>query len=120
MTTVWTTPADLAPWPKTEAEVTADSLARFLAVRAYARAEWAKANVDDSHAHHLASDAIAADLATVVLLEALSHVDEDQATLVAQSMWHVWKDGGEVREGLWWRLRDYGIDPEQISQLARA
>jgi hypothetical protein len=119
LTTVWTTPTDAAPWPANEDEVTAESLARALAVRAYARAAWAKGNVDDPFMHSIAVESIQADYATVSLLRTLAGGDEVTAAAAARHLWRTWRDGDATVEYLWRGLTDYGIDPERVAEFAR-
>lgn len=109
-----TTLNDIAPWP-TEDDVTADGLARALTVRAYARSEWAKANVADPFAHSIAIESVQADYATVSLLRTLAGVDEVTANAAARHLWRTWRDGDATVEYLWCGLVDLRIDPDKVA-----
>lgn len=109
---------DIAPWPASEDEVTADSLARAIAVRAYALREWAKANVADSHMHALALSAAASALGVVDGLTDPKQADGQRVNARARWMWRTWQDD-ETADELYHVLSDrFGISPEHVSRLA--
>lgn len=124
-----------APYPTSEDDVTADRLARHMAVAGftasaqvfptvYARdaAEGpGRANKDTAEAkaaqeiHHLTLLNTINEYAIVHLLRALIEHAPDKADEVAKDLWGAWDDGGAVGEELGEWLTGYGIDPAAIT-----
>lgn len=103
---------NLAPYPRSVDDVTADSLGRYLAVQAWA------------HHTHRPTDreqtaAETADLFGLAwLLRTLKVVAPETADEAAKDLWLAWEDGGAVREWLWTWLIGAGIDPEEVTAAA--
>jgi hypothetical protein len=111
-----TTLNDIAPWPASEDEVSAEALARAVAVRAHGLREWAKANVADSHMHSLAVSSAASALGVVDALTTTG--DKSAANARARWLWRAWRDD-ETADELHHLLTGFGIDPEQVAKVAR-
>lgn len=129
-----------APYPRDEDAVTADRLARHMAVAAqltnsqiftsmHARdaAEGTDRAEKDSplakltaEVHHLTLVNAINEYAIVHLLRALIEHAPGQADEVAKDLWGVWEDGGAVGEWIWEWLTGYGIDPEAVRKAAEA
>jgi len=118
----------LAPWPKREEDVTADALARHLAVSAQARI----GQIDDlmqdgseagKRLYMTTIGLFVNEYGMVRALRALIDVFVDapvHADKVAQDLWRDWQDGGSIGEWLWhWLSEDYGIDPDEVTAAAR-
>lgn len=115
---------DLAPWPQTEKDATADALIKAIAVRAYARA---------ARIHDLGGDltrepalteyrnlisVLVNEFGVVRLLRFLKDFHRDVADDAARLLWSGWEDGGGIDELLWDWLTEYRIDPERVIRLA--
>jgi hypothetical protein len=122
---------DLAPWPATEAEVTAETLLKHLTVCASARehetgrlAQKALANdptAEDVRRYSESFEVLAARFGVVFLLRQIQQQSsQDWADEVARHLWSLWQDGGSIPEFLWDWTAGYGIDPEQLETLAKA
>ncbi len=113
---------DLAPYPRTVQEVTADSLAKALAVRAHYR----QSKLNDPRSELLKGRLFAMTAGTIVseyglieLLAALAkHAGVEVADEMARSLWSDWEDGQAVAVGLWQYVKAYGLDPDEVSRLA--
>jgi hypothetical protein len=108
-----TTANNPAPYPTSAADVTAEGLARHLAVQAQ------RTNAQIMTASGLNRDAMARFVyewgVTFLLREALAHLGPVAADDIARDLWEAWQDGGSPGEFLWEWLTEYGIDPEQVS-----
>lgn len=118
-----TTLNDLAPYPTRLSEVTANSLACALAVRAHAR----QSTINDLDAEPLTGrlyattvGTIVSDYAVIEMLAKLAAVSVDAADEAAREIWEDWEDGQAVAVGLWQYVAAYGIDPEQVARIAAA
>lgn len=107
----------IAPYPQTETDVTADSLARHLTVQAWAQRTH-RQNATDPTDREWATSEIVTLFAVVKLLRALQAVAPETADEVARDLWSDWEDGGSVGEWLHSWLRDFGIDPERVNAAA--
>ncbi|TDD97593.1 hypothetical protein [Actinomadura rubrisoli] len=108
---------DLAPWPATEADVTAESLARYLAVRAQAHQTHRK-TASSPEGREWATSATVDMFGLVKLLRILQEVAPETADEAAKGLWSDWQDGAPVDEWLWSWLTEYGIDPEAVNRAA--
>lgn len=118
-----TTLNDLAPYPRRVEDVTANSLAAALAVRAHARqSSLDDLLVDSSEAARrlfaLTVGTVVADYGVIELLARLGAISVDAADEAAREVWEDWEDGQAVGVGLWQYVAAYGIDPEQVSRVA--
>lgn len=108
---------ELAPYPRRESEVTAESLARSLLVQA-------QANRHRMIRGRAPGDAVAGanrlvDVYGVVkLLKVLQTVAPDAADAVARDLWSDWHDGAAVGEWLHAWLSGAGIDPDAVNAAA--
>ena len=119
---------EFAPWPETEEDVTAEALAKHLAVSAQARI----GQIDDlmqdgseagQRLYMTTIGLFVNEYGTVRALRALIGVFVDaphHADEVARDLWRDWNDGGSMGERLWhWLSEDYGIDPDEVTEAAR-
>jgi len=116
---------ELAAWPRTEAEVTAESLARYLTVQAQTRRLELRAAVREIECRDCSTAAAskaAEDLTglfgLVKALKALQVVAPEVADEVARDLWADWHDGGAVGEWLHAWLVGFGIDPARVDAVA--
>ena len=110
---------EIAPYPEWGTEVTAQSLARHLAV--CAQTGWAR-NItpfirDDQE---FPPQQIAANFAAAHLLIALAEVDPVRANFAAAQIADAWNDGGEIGTWLFEHLTALGVDPDEIARLDTA
>ncbi|WP_329521198.1 hypothetical protein [Spirillospora sp. NBC_01491] len=109
---------ELAPYPRTEAEVTADALVRNLAVWAYANRSRRRAATTAAE-----RDAATAEIVNlygiVKVLRALQTLAPDAADEVARGVWRDWEDGAAVDEWLSLWLAGYGIEPSAVDDAAK-
>lgn len=108
---------DIAPYPRHEAEATADALARNLTV--VAQFNWRRMLDTDTGEDTRAATNLLVNLYGIVkVLKALQAVAPETADEVARDLWADWQDGGALGEWLHAWLRDFGIDPEQVNAAA--
>lgn len=108
---------DLAPYPRRESEVTAESLARSLMVQAQANRH--RMMYDRTPDGAVSGGNRLIDVYGVVkLLKVLQTVAPDVADEVARDLWSDWEDGATVAEWLHAWLTSAGIDPEQVNAAA--
>lgn len=108
---------DIAPYPTTVDEVTADSLGRYLAVRGWAHLTHRKYATSSTDREWVTSE-IVDTFGIVSVLRALQAVDEGKADEAAKGVWSAWDDGAAVGEWLHSWLTGYGIDPERVDAAA--
>jgi hypothetical protein len=105
---------NLAPYPTSVDDVTADKLARHLAVGAQRDL---RATMDASD---VTRDAMARLVygwgVTFLLRELQERAGVTVADAVAQDLWEAWEDGSSLGEFLWEWLTEYGIDPEAVNR----
>lgn len=115
---------DLAPWPTTEQEATADALIKSLAVQAYARnvrIEWPGTEDKVKLAAYSHSIGILVnEYGVIALLRFLKEFHKDVADDAARDLWLDWQDGGVIPELLWDWLTEYKIDPDKVEEIAKA
>ncbi len=95
-----------APYPRTEAQVTADALARHLTrgMQYRTSAVWrmvgsASAENKEGMRRYLdALHALLAEYSTVYLLREVAKLDQGVADKLARDVWNAWEDGGSVHE----------------------
>ncbi|MBN6054566.1 hypothetical protein JYK22_21670, partial [Nonomuraea sp. RK-328] len=115
---------EIAPFPKTADEVTADSLARALTASAYL----ASGNIqfpsplaprEEFRRHAIAIKAVTREFAAAYLLRSLKEHAPDKADEVAKQLFDMWS-GGDIDEWMWDWLRGYGINPDVFEPAAEA
>ncbi len=101
-----------APYPQFSDDVTADSLARHLAVSAQHNQKALDADVLDKNA----MKAFVYQWGLVFLLrEIQERAGVAVADRLARNLWINWEDGSGLGEWLWEWLTEWGIDPKSIS-----
>ncbi|WP_326642970.1 hypothetical protein OG884_06015 [Streptosporangium sp. NBC_01755] len=124
---------DLAPYPETPEEATAENLARHMAVEAHysatlnsprfqlmMAAEKTGENLADKRSLYMLNQALMlAEHGVAFLLHELQRFAPDQADEVAARMWDMWEDP-PLQAITWDALESYGINPEQVSAAALA
>lgn len=118
-----TTLNDLAPWPTRIEDVTANSLAAALAVRAHARQSGLDDMLVDSNEgarrlFALTVGTIVSDYAVIEMLAKLAALSVEAADAAAREIWEDIADGQAVAVGLWQYVAAYGIDPDQVARIA--
>lgn len=103
----------IAPYPATVEDVTADGLARHIAVEAQ------RSYIKTMESAELDRNAMALfiqEWTVVRLLRALQeHAGTDVANEVARDIWDAWESGDSLGEFLWEWLTEYGIDPSVVA-----
>lgn len=108
---------DIAPYPRRESEVTAESLSRSLMVQA--QANWHRMLNAGPAAENRAATSRVIDLFGIVkTLRALQAVAPGAADEVALDLWSDWRDGAALGEWLNAWLVDAGIAPERVDAAA--
>lgn len=108
---------DIAPWPETEDEVTADTLGRHLAVWAWAHRTHRKTATTDTDREWATSETV--NLFSVAkVLRALQVAAPETADEVAKDLWSDLFGGAAVDEWLHAWLTEYGIDPVRVDAAA--
>jgi hypothetical protein len=109
---------ELAPYPKREEDVTAEGLARYLAVQAQVRLGymlWARRMGDpDPAVQVLRTQAYCAEYGLASLLRFYAADHPTNAKRAAQQIWRAWNAGDMTGEHLHRWLTEWGIDPDQI------
>lgn len=116
-----TTFNDLAPWPETVEQATAETLAKNLAVYGLANQQRlldALGTGDSDSVQLEAIPHIVNAYGLVKLLRALGECDRDRADEVARGLWADWDAGDSLGEWLWEWLTEYGIDPKRVAEVA--
>lgn len=109
---------EFAPYPQTEDEVTAETLARSLTVQAQVNVHRMLTSVTGDGIAASANRVVDV-FSTVKLLRALQAVAPDNvADQVARELWADLHDGTAVHERLGEWLTGYGIDPEAVNRAA--
>ncbi|GIM88857.1 hypothetical protein [Paractinoplanes toevensis] len=103
---------NLAPYPTSADDVTADKLARHLAVATQ------HLHIKTIDAPDVSRDAMGRFVHQWGVLFLLREIQEragvHQADALARALWESWQDGSHLGEMLWEWLTEYGIDPEAI------
>jgi hypothetical protein len=104
----------LAPYPTRAEDVTAEKVARHVAVAAQLRY---RATMDAAELDHVAMTLFVQEWGVVYLLR---EIEERAGTHVADSLarelWEAWDDGSGLGEWLWEWLTEWGIDPEAVTR----
>lgn len=108
---------ELAPYPRTVEEVTAESLSRHLTVTAWAHRTHRKTAISSTDREWATSE-IVSNFGIVSVLRALQAVDEVKADEAAKGLWSAWDDGAAVGEWLHAWLTGFGIAPELVDAAA--
>jgi hypothetical protein len=110
---------EIAPWPEWGTEITAESVARYLAV--CAQLGWIR-NVTPfiRDGQEIPVAQFAAQFAAAHALLALAEVDPERARLTAAQIADAWNDGGGIGEWLWEHLTALGVDVDEIGRLDTA
>lgn len=108
------TTSNPAPYPTSAETVTAEGLARHMAVQAQ------RSNMKIMAAADMNRDAMARFVyewsTTFLLREALAHLGPVTADEIARELWEALEDGSSLGEFLWEWLTEYGINPEQVTR----
>jgi sulfite reductase beta subunit-like hemoprotein len=108
------TDGNLAPYPTSAEEVTAEKLARHLAVAAQ---HSFRTTMDATEPDRAAMTVFVHEWGIVFLLRELQErAGTHVADAVARQLWESWEDGGGLGEFLWEWLTEYGIDPEAVTR----
>jgi hypothetical protein len=108
---------DLAPYPRTEQDATADAVARNLTV--VAQFNWRRMlDTETGEDTRSATNLLVNLYGIVKVLKALQAVAPETADEVARDLWGDWQDGGVLGEWLHAWLTEYGIDPERVNATA--
>jgi hypothetical protein len=120
-----TTPTldELAPYPKTNQEATAEALIKYLAVHAYATSVTTTsppggASKEAMRIWWLEMSAVTAEYAVLALLEFLQDFHRDVADDAAREVWSMW-EAGEMGGDIWSWLHARKIDPEVVERAAK-
>lgn len=114
---------EFAPYPQSDEDVTADSIARSNAVSAFARQALIDELMNDTsrkgqRIYMSEIGTLVNQYGVVFLLRELAEVDPERADKAAKRLYGDWEDGGSVGEWLWEWLSGYGIDPGEVSRAA--
>jgi|ERR1051325_1327179 hypothetical protein len=108
------TSKNLAPYPTSAEDVTADKLAAHLAVCAQRRF---RQNMDAAELDRTALNLFTKEWAVVFLLrEIQERAGVRIADDLARALWESWEDGSGLGEFLWEWLTEYGINPESVAK----
>lgn len=120
---------DIAPWPATAAEATAEKVLKHLTVCAAAQQEEARRLCTDAFkpgadpaglTRYIESfEVLGYRFITVYLLRIFAEVAPERADGLARELWSLMRDTEMIPELLWDWLSEYGIDPEQVAALAK-
>lgn len=103
-----------APYPTSAEDVTADKLARHLAVqaqRSYLKTMGAAEPNRDAMARFVYEWGL-----VFLLREVQERAGSHVADTVARGLWEAWEDGSGLGEFLWEWLTEYGIDPVAVAR----
>jgi hypothetical protein len=105
---------NLAPYPTSVEDVTAEKLARHMTVQAQRNF---RATMDAAELDRNAMARLVFEWGVTFLLRELQErAGATVADAVAQDLWEAWEDGSSLGEFLWEWLTEYGIDPEAIAR----
>jgi hypothetical protein len=108
---------DIAPYPRREADATADAMARNLTV--VAQLNWRRMLDTETAEDTRAATNLLVNLYGIVkLLKALQAVAPETADEAARDLWADWQDGGALGEWLHAWLTEFGIAPERVDEVA--
>jgi hypothetical protein len=109
---------DIAPWPRTEAEATAEAVMKALAVSAWARQARIHdmPKVDDTYRAQIGI--LVNEYGVIRLLKLLGDFHKDVADDAAREVWAEWEAGDGIHEWLWEWLTGWGINPAEVAEVA--
>jgi hypothetical protein len=106
---------DIAPYPKTAEDATADAMARHLT--AFAQLHWRMAM--DHPNPEKARQSIGYFSSHYGIAYLLREQPASEGDRVARELWETWESGHGVGIDIWdWLADEYGIDPERINEIA--
>lgn len=112
-----TDPLDqFAPWPTTEDEATAEAMIAYSLVRGQASDASLQWGLGDRERQVLR---MVSHFGTASLLAAFKEANPLSADTAARRLWRRLNDGGVISELNWQWLTELGIDPDEVSQVAR-
>lgn len=104
----------LAPYPTRAEDVTAEALAKHIAVAAQHRY---RITLDAAELDRTEMTLFVQEWGVVYLLrEIQERSGVEVADAVARDLWEAWEDGSGLGEFLWEWLTEYGIDPEAVGK----
>lgn len=107
------TSKNFAPYPTRVEDVTADKLARHIAVAAQRRF---RTTMDAAELDRTEMTLFVQEWGVVYLLREIEErAGAPVADALARDLWEAWDDGSGLGEFLWEWLTEYGIDPEAVS-----
>jgi hypothetical protein len=122
---------EIAPYPRTVEEATAESVALHLVAEGYmlnsrrsglmrkmVEAEGTPEHAAAMERYAINLSAVTADYAAAKALRTIAAEDAELADTLAKAIWRFWEDGAAVGEELWHWLRQAGIDPDQVEAAA--
>lgn len=105
---------NLAPYPTSAEDVTAERLAAHLAVSAQRRY---LATINAAEFDRTTMNLFVKEWGVIYLLrEAEERAGMAFADRLARDLWEAWNDGSGLGEFLYEWLTEYGIDPEQVAR----
>lgn len=108
---------EIAPYPRSESEVTAESLGRHLTVQAWAHRTHRQSATSLADREWATSEVVNL-FGIASFLRALQAVAPETADEAAKNLWLAWDDGGAIDEWLHTWLVGFGIDPERVNAAA--
>lgn len=108
--------SEIAPYPRTEAQATADALARHLtrSLQYKCRETWTLIKRRDHDGRQLylyGTVAKVTEWALVTALRSLAKHDQQLADGIARDVWQGWEDGSTIDENVYEWASEYGIPP---------
>jgi hypothetical protein len=118
---------ELAPYPRTDAQATADALARHItrSLQYRCKETWKLVGYDredkqaiDLYRHHAA--ALVAEWALVLLLRSFAKHDQAAADYVARDIWNGWEAGDATHEQTYEWAKEYGLPEVKDEEMEAA
>lgn len=109
---------DLAPWPQTREEATAETLGKAIAVAAWARQVRIHEMPVADDSYHAQVGILVNEYGVLWLLKFLGDFHPDVADDAAREVWSEWEAGDGIHEWLWSWLTGWGIDPKLVAEVA--
>jgi hypothetical protein len=107
---------DIAPYPNTEQEATAEAMIRYLLVQA--QATWHRALAVDPDAEDAKLGDAAHLYSVASLLGVFRHLNPRAGNEVSRELWATWEDPPSIGISIWDDLKQLGIDPDQVNRIA--
>ncbi|MER6942535.1 hypothetical protein ABT294_00805 [Nonomuraea sp. NPDC000554] len=112
----------IAPYPKSEEEATAEAMAKHYAAFVqmhYHRAMNLLHHKEQPEKYRLSLNQVTQGYGVLYLLRELEErAGTKQADEVARLLWQEWDSGAGIGYDLWAWLKEYGIDPEAVNKVA--